>query len=224
MSPDDPSASAPELSKQATAPYSPGMEGDDLDRARKGDRAAFGRLVRLHQRRVYGAILHILGNHHDADDVAQETFVRAYRGLGTYDGRAELSTWLYRIAINTALNHLRSQKRVAAVAQAGADAAAHEGGRPEHLGVAERTPHEWAEIGEELKRVLEEVAALSTPLRVTLVLATVEQLPYKQIAEVLDVPEGTVAWRVNEARRLLRERLSQAAPDSPPTKSDRQRR
>jgi RNA polymerase sigma-70 factor (ECF subfamily) len=201
------------------------MEGDDLDRARKGDRAAFGRLVRLHHRRVYGAILHILGNHHDADDVAQETFVRAYRGLKTYDGRAELSTWLYRIAINTALNHLRSQKRVAAVAQAGADAAAHEGGRPEHLGVAERTPQQWAEIGQELRRVLEEVAGLSTPLRVTLVLATVEQLPYKEIAAVLDVPEGTVAWRVNEARRILRERLAAVPdPEAPATKSDRQRR
>jgi RNA polymerase sigma-70 factor (ECF subfamily) len=194
--------------------------GDDLDRARKGDRTAFGRLVRLHQKRVYAAALHILGNHGDADDVTQETFVRAYRGLATYDGRAELSTWLYRIAINTALNHLRSQKRVAAVARAGADATAHEGGRPEHLGVAERTPAEWALIGEELRIVLEEVAQLSTPLRVTLVLATVEQLPYKQIAEILEVPEGTVAWRVNEARRILKERLGAA----PQPKSDRSRR
>lgn len=200
--------------------------GDDLERARKGDRAAFGRLVRLHQKRVYAAALHITGNHGDADDVAQETFVRAYRGLATYDGRAALSTWLYRIAINTALNHLRSQKRVDAVAQAGALAAAHEGGRPEHLGAGERTPAEWAQIGEELRLVLEEVARLSTPLRITLILATVEQLPYREIAEILEVPEGTVAWRVNEARRVLKERLAASASggDAPPTKSDRSRR
>jgi RNA polymerase sigma-70 factor (ECF subfamily) len=199
--------------------------GDDLDLARKGDRAAFGRLVRLHQRRVYAAVLHILGNHGDADDVTQETFVRAYRGLGTYDGRAEFFTWLYRIGINTALNFLRSAKRTAAVARAGADAVDHEGGRPEHLGVAERTPAEWAQIGEELRTVLEEVAKLSTPLRITLILATVEQLPYKQIAEILEVPEGTVAWRVNEARRLLKERLGGATPDEPiAQKSDRSRR
>jgi RNA polymerase sigma-70 factor (ECF subfamily) len=196
--------------------------GDDLDRARKGDKAAFGRLVRLHHKRVYAAALHILGNHGDADDVTQEAFVRAYRGLGTYDGRAELSTWLYRIAINTALNFLRSQKRASAVAQAGADAAAHEGGRPEHLGVSERTPAEWAQIGEDLRLVLEEVARLSTPLRITLILATVEQLPYKQIAEILDVPEGTVAWRVNEARRVLKERLGEVEPGQ--MKSDRSRR
>lgn len=194
--------------------------GDDLDRARQGDQAAFGRLVRLHQKRVYGAVLHIVGNHGDADDVTQETFVRAYRGLAGYDGRAELSTWLYRIAINTALNFLRSTKRAALTVQAGADAAAHEGGRPEHLGVGVRTPAEWAQIGEDLRRVLEEVARLSTPLRVTLILATVEQLPYKQIAEVLEVPEGTVAWRVNEARRILKERLAEVAP----AKSDRGRR
>jgi RNA polymerase sigma-70 factor (ECF subfamily) len=195
--------------------------GDDLDRARKGDRAAFGRLVRLHQRRVYAAALHITGNHGDADDVAQETFVRAYRGLAGYDGRAELSTWLYRIAINTALNHLRSQKRIAAVAQAGADAAAHEGGRPEQLGVGERTPEEWAALGQELRHVLEQVAQLSAPLRITLILATVEQLPYREIAEILEVPEGTVAWRVNEARRILKERLSESDTSS---KSDRSRR
>src|SRR5262245_41666287 len=197
-------------------------EGDDLERARTGDRAAFGRLVRLHQRRVYAAVLHILGNHGDADDVTQETFVRAYRGLAGYDGRAELFTWLYRIAINTALNHLRSAKRTAAVAQAGADAVDHEGGRPEHLGVAERTPAEWAEINQDLRRVLGWVSRLSTPCGVRLILATVEQLPYKQIAEILEVPEGTVAWRVNEARRILKERLG-GGSEPAATKSDRAR-
>src|SRR5207244_5877002 len=106
-----PSEPPPKLSQPVRPTYSPGMAtGDDLDRARKGDRAAFGRLVRLHQRRVYAAVLHIVGNHGDADDVTQETFVRAYRGLAGYDGRAEFSTWVYRIAINTALNFLRSAK------------------------------------------------------------------------------------------------------------------
>ena len=65
-------------------------EADDLDLARRGDRDAFGRLVRRHHRRVYAAALHILGNHSDADDVTQEAFVRAYRGLGSFDGRAAL--------------------------------------------------------------------------------------------------------------------------------------
>src|SRR5579863_226481 len=104
-------------------------EDPDLDLARRGDREAFGRLVRRYQRRVYAAALHILGNHGDADDATQETFVRAYRALGSFDGRSELGTWLYRIAVNTALNVLRSGKRTAEVASASGAEAAHLGGR-----------------------------------------------------------------------------------------------
>src|SRR4029079_10127258 len=94
-------------------------ENRDLARARQGDREAFGRLVRRHQRRVYAAALHILGNHSDADDVTQETFVRAFRGLQAFDVRADIFTWLYRITVNTALNHLRGDKRSSALAQRG---------------------------------------------------------------------------------------------------------
>ena len=88
-----------------------GDEDPDLGRAREGDREAFGRLVRRHQRRVYAAALHILGNHSDADDATQETFVKAFRGLPQFDGRADFFTWLYRITVNTALNTLRGGKR-----------------------------------------------------------------------------------------------------------------
>jgi RNA polymerase sigma-70 factor, ECF subfamily len=197
-------------------------EADALARARSGDRAAFGALVRRYQRRVYATALHILANHGDADDVTQETFVRAYRGIAGFDGRADFFTWLYRITVNTALNHVRSSKRTAALAEAGAAEVAHGGGRPEALGVPERTPAEWLALGREVQRVLAAVATLSPPLRVTLVLATVEQLPYKQIAEILEVPEGTVAWRVNEARRILRERL--AAPERPAEARDASRK
>ncbi|HEY4243102.1 MAG TPA: sigma-70 family RNA polymerase sigma factor [Kofleriaceae bacterium] len=184
-------------------------EDPDLDQARRGDREAFGRLVRKHQRRVYAAALHILGNHGDADDVTQEAFVRAYRGLGTFDGRSEFTTWLYRITVNTALNALRSDKRGAALAQKSQTEAQHVGGRPEALGADGRSPHRAAEESDEVARVVAAIGQLSEALRVTLVLATVEELPHKQIAEILDIPEGTVAWRVNEARRLLKLRLAQ---------------
>ncbi len=193
-------------SNQGSLYSAPGManEDDDLERARRGDRDAFGRLVRRHQRRVYAAALHILGNHSDADDATQEAFVRAYRGLGSFDGRADFSTWLYRIAVNTALNALRS----------GGAEAAHVGGRPEALGQAEPSPAQQAQDAGEVARVLEAVTQLSPALRVTLVLATIEELPHKQIAEILEIPEGTVAWRVNEARRLLKLRLSATEPTS----------
>jgi RNA polymerase sigma-70 factor (ECF subfamily) len=187
-------------------------EADLLARARQGDTAAFGALVRLHQRRVYAAALHVTGNHSDADDVTQEAFVRAYRGLGSFDGRADFFTWLYRIAVNTALNRLRSTKRANALATAGAAETAQVGGRPESLGAPHLAPDELASLGQQVRATLVAMSELSPPLRVTLVLATVEGLGHKQIADILDIPEGTVAWRVNEARRILRERLGQAAP------------
>ncbi len=187
-------------------------EADLLTRARQGDAAAFGALVRLHQRRVYAAALHVTGNHSDADDVTQESFVRAFRGLASFDGRADFFTWLYRIAVNTALNRLRSTKRATALATAGAAEVAQVGGRPEGLGAPHLLPDELAALGEQVRATLVAMSELSPPLRVTLVLATVEGLGHKQIAEILDIPEGTVAWRVNEARRILRERMGQDAP------------
>jgi RNA polymerase sigma-70 factor, ECF subfamily len=183
-------------------------ESVELERARAGDREAFGLLVRRHQRRVYAAALHILGNHSDADDVTQDTFVRAFRGLASFDGRSELSTWLYRITVNTALNALRSDKRGSALATKSSAQADHVGGRPEALGQSAATPAQVAQQNSDVARVLTAISQLSASLRVTLVLATVEDLPHKQIAEILEIPEGTVAWRVNEARRLLRQKLA----------------
>jgi RNA polymerase sigma-70 factor, ECF subfamily len=186
----------------------------DLDQARAGDQDAFGRLVKQYQRRVYAAALHLLGNHADADDATQETFVRAFRSLLSFDGRADFFTWLYRIAVNTSLNLMRSARRGGALGQRGGSEALHLGGRPEALGIAPRDPEQTRELSMELRRVLEAVAALSPPLRVTLVLSVIEELSHRQVAEILEVPEGTVGWRINEARRLLRLRL-QAQPQGP---------
>lgn len=186
---------------------------DAVERARRGDREAFGVLVRKHQRRVYATALHIMGTHGDADDVAQDAFVRAFRGIAAFDGRADFFTWLYRITVNTALNHLRSRKRMRSISERGAQGVEAEGGRPERLGERSSTPGEWAELSERFRRVVSEVCDLSPTLRVTLVLAVVEQLPYREIAAILEVPEGTVAWRVNEARKQLRLRLGEGADD-----------
>jgi RNA polymerase sigma-70 factor (ECF subfamily) len=179
------------------------MSADDADvlaRAKQGDSRAFAALVKKHQRRVYATAYHILGNHSDADDVTQETFLRAHRGLASFAGKSGLSTWLYRICVNTALNHLRKHKRAAALwdAEPAADA---------DQARATPDPREWTLLGERMRAVLAALFALSESLRITLVLATVEGRPHREIAELLGIPEGTVAWRVNEARRQLRERL-----------------
>src|SRR5688572_33070778 len=86
-----------------------------VDRAKQGDRESFGILVKKYQRRVYATAFHMTGQHSDADDVSQEAFVRAFRGLPTFDGRADFYTWLHRIVINVALNHLRTRRRHPAV-------------------------------------------------------------------------------------------------------------
>src|SRR5258706_12843550 len=90
------------------------MSGDDdvtVERAKRGDREAFAALVRKYQRRVYSTAFHITGNHGDADDVAQDAFIRAFRGLPRFDGQSAFFTWLYRIVVNVALNVVRARKR-----------------------------------------------------------------------------------------------------------------
>lgn len=175
---------------------------DVVARAKEGDRQAFSELVRRYQRRVYATAYQILGNHSDADDVAQDAFVRAYRGLPRFDGRADFFTWLYRITVNTSLNHLRSRKRAAALWKDTRDLADDDPGTG-----YDRTPRQWAEMSERLRATFTAISELSATLRITLVLATVQGLPYRDIAEILGIPEGTVAWRVNEARRQVRAKL-----------------
>jgi len=188
------------------------MSGDEdlLARAKRGDRAAFGALVRVHQRRVHATALHIMGSHAEADDVTQDVFIRAFRALASFDGRSDLFTWLYRITVNTSLNHLRKHRRNQGLAREGERRMADSGQVPGGGSARVRSPREEAELGQHLSRVLEALAELSETLRVTLVLATVEGLSYRDVSEILEVPEGTVAWRINEARRQLRERLAGA--------------
>jgi RNA polymerase sigma-70 factor (ECF subfamily) len=175
-----------------------------VERAQAGDRAAFTELVRRHQRRAYRTAFHVVGHHGDADDCVQEAFVRAYRGLKAFDRRADFSTWLHRIVVNVALNLIRSRKRRHyLVALEDAETSARvESGTPD--------PGRRTLGKDELHRTLAALAELAEPLRVTLLLATVEEMPYKDVAETLGIPEGTVAWRVNQARKQLRGKL---APD-----------
>ena len=170
-----------------------------LERARNGDRAAFSTLMRQHQRRVHRLAMQLMGSSGDADDVTQETFLRAYRAIHRFDGRADLFTWLYRICVNVALNMRRQGKRIVADIDDPRVPEPVEGSADPALS-AER-----ASAYRELAKALD---GLSESLRTTMILACVEQLPYKDISQVLGCSEGTVAWRVHEARRKLRENIS----------------
>jgi len=173
-----------------------------LDQARSGDSAAFGKLVRLHQQRIHRLAFHLTGNQGEADDVTQETFLRAYRAIARFDGRADLFTWLYRICVNVALNMRRQRKRVTTDIDdpASPEIAADSTGSDPVQAVSD------AQVYKALKIAMD---GLSEALRTTLILACVEQQPYADIAVVLGCSEGTIAWRVHEARRRLRDALDE---------------
>ncbi len=176
-----------------------------VDRARGGDAKAFGQLVRRHQQRIHRLAMHLVRNRAEAEDVMQETFIRAYRALARFDGRSEPYTWLYRIAINLSLNVLRSRKaqrtttdsddpRLDAIVS-GSAGARHSAGDP---------PAEAAR--QQLYRALARgIDELSETLRTTLVLVCVDGRSHEEAAAILGAPEGTIAWRIHEARRKLKE-------------------
>jgi RNA polymerase sigma-70 factor, ECF subfamily len=178
--------------------------GDDLLMlaAQRGDVEAFGVLVRRYQQRIHRVSLHMLRDAAEAEDVTQDTFVRAYRALACFDGRSQAFTWLCRIAINLSLNALRARKNRRASPEepeAALDASKLASDEPDRE-ASER----------QLARILYEgMDRLSETLRATLVLVTIDGLSHAEAGDILGCPEGTVAWRVFEARRKLREFLSE---------------
>jgi RNA polymerase sigma-70 factor, ECF subfamily len=174
--------------------------------ARNGDADAFGVLVRRHQRRVFRLAVHLLRNAAEAEDVTQETFVRAYRALDRFDGRSEPFTWIYRIAVNLSLNAIRA-RRPARRAQA-LDDPRIEGLLTDRRGRQADPAHMVADRQLALT-LCEGIDQLSETLRTTLVLVSIDGLSHTEAAEILGCPEGTVAWRVHEARKKLRAYLEQ---------------
>jgi RNA polymerase sigma-70 factor (ECF subfamily) len=177
---------------------------DLVDRAKGGDSAAFGQLVRRHQPRIHRLAVHLLRSRSEAEDVTQETFIRAYRAIERFDGRSEPYTWLYRIAVNLSLNALRSRKssrtseaddpRMSAIVEAAASPAGMDPG-----GRATRKEAYFA--------LCQGIDSLSETLRATLILVCIDGRSHEEAAQILGAPEGTIAWRVHEARRKLREYL-----------------
>ena len=170
-------------------------------RARQGDTAAFGELVDRYRAAVYRAAQAALGSASEAEDVAQEAFLAAYRKMDTYRGEASFKTWLLTIAWRRALSRRR---RLASRWRRFAS-----GDPPESppRGREGRTP-EGALIDAEMAHHVERlVRALPARLRDPLLLCAAGEQTYGEIAVVLGIPEGTLKWRVAEARRQLKQRL-----------------
>lgn len=178
-------------------------DADLVELCQTGDSSAFDELVRRYKDRVYSVVYRFLGNHEDALDVAQEVFVRAYRGIGSYQGQAQVYTWLYAIAANLARNRLRDQSRKGRNLGISLEALEDESPGAARAAASEETPRVLAQRAEFEKTLQGCLDALPELYRLVFVLRTFEGLSYEEIATSANCPEGTVKSRLNQARKRL---------------------
>lgn len=166
-----------------------------VGRAGRGDRVAFAELVRRHQSKVRALLLRLSGDRSLADDLAQEVFMRAYRGLVGFEGRSSFGTWLYRISYNVYLNHRARSKSFAAL--------------PEDYDVRAAAPEDaMSAPRSDLRRDLgAAIAELPERYRAVIVLYYLHEVSYPEIAEILELPLGTVKTHLHRAKRMLRQQM-----------------
>lgn len=190
-----------------------------VEAARVGDARAFGHLVRRYRPRILALGLHLTGSRSDAEDVAQDAFLRAFQALPEFEGRSAFFTWVYRIAVNRALQ-LRAGRR----AQPRADLDDPRVALAVAVDAA-AAPGRALELRETYAQLVAAFDALSPLLRTTVALVTLQGLSHPEVAAVMDSTEGTIAWRMHEARAQLRralgatraERLAEARATPVPT-------
>ncbi len=181
-------------------------DADIVQAVLEGEIDAFEVLVQRYQKKVYNTVLRLAGHAAEAEDLSQEVFLKLYRGLSSFRGESSFSTYLYRIAANTAIDALRR-----ASPQAISLSAEDEEGEPYELALSdgEPLPLELLEREERRAAIREAIDALPPHHRTVIVLREIEGMSYQEIARVLSVEEGTVKSRINRARAGLRELLFQ---------------
>jgi RNA polymerase sigma-70 factor, ECF subfamily len=176
-----------------------------ISQSQDGDTAAFESLIRMHQQMIHSLTFRMTGSLADAEDMAQETFIRAYQQLGGYQARSKFSSWLYRIAINACLNWRQRELRRS---QIHADwARDSEAGRPHSEGTTG-----GGEAGECVQAAL---MKLSPKQRAAIVLTVYDGLNHAETARILRCSETTVSWRIFAARNKLKRWLKPASRGSP---------
>ncbi len=177
-----------------------------------GNSAAFAELVKRYQDRLFTVAYRVLGNADDAADAVQDVFLNAYQSLRGFKGDSELFTWLYRIAFNTAISAKRKRRGVVRLDSYGAGryGSADEGGLDPADRSTDSAPDAALERTEDERVLAEAVAKLSPEHRAVLVLKDIDGLKYEEIAEVMEVPIGTVRSRLHRARLELKGLLDPA--------------
>jgi RNA polymerase sigma-70 factor, ECF subfamily len=179
-------------------------------RCQAGDEAAFDALVLRHRERAFNIAYPLLLNHEDATEVAQDAFVNVYRNIGEFRGESEFTTWLYQIVINLARNKRRWWMRRGKKATVSMDCPAEtiEGEVARQVAVSTDAPDTDAAQAEFVKRLNEKMTELPAGHREVLLLRTVEDMSYEQIAVMLGCSVGTVKSRIARAREALREAMA----------------
>jgi len=168
-----------------------------IDACRAQDREGWRRLYELFAPRVLRLTTRMVGPA-EAADLVQDVFLRVFERIGQFAGHARFETWLYRLAVNECLQHLRQQHQ--------------RGGTPLHEEPASAGPQHTRQV--EQQDLLEQaLSRLDPDLRATFLLRELEGFSYRQIGETLGIPEGTVAWRLNQARERLRNHLRELGWD-----------
>ena len=183
----------------------PSVAAEDMElvrRAREGDFGAYDDLVRRYQERIYATIYHMTSNHEDANDLAQETFIKAFQALKSFKGGSSFYTWIYRIAVNKTINFLKQRKNKLQMSLDDIDFNAEHD--PDLVAlISEKTPRREANLAELQEKLNEAMQKLSDQHRLVVTLHDVQGLAHEEIAEIMECNVGTVRSRLFYARQQL---------------------
>ena len=181
------------------------LDSELVKRVQNGDKAAFDVLVLKYQQKVVNLVSRFVSDHSECHDVAQDTFIKAYRALGNFRGDSQFYTWLYRIAANTAKNHLATRSRKSPAYSVDVDDAEYYSGES---ALKDQATPENLLLTDEIKRtVYAAIEKLPEDLKTAITLRELEGLSYDEIADVMDCPIGTVRSRIFRARDAIDKEL-----------------
>jgi RNA polymerase sigma-70 factor, ECF subfamily len=186
--------------------YSEQLDEDLVLRVQRGDRAAFDLLVIKYQHKIIQLVNRYIKDPSEAQDVAQEAFIKAYRALGNFRGDSAFYTWLYRIAINTAKNYLVSRSRRSSDHQVDVQDAEAIENAPQLQGM--ETPERLLLNQEIINTIKTAIEKLPEEMRTAIMLREFEGMSYEEIAEAMDCPVGTVRSRIFRAREAIDNKLN----------------
>jgi RNA polymerase sigma-70 factor (ECF subfamily) len=194
-------------SPAAAADSQPTQETELVKRARRGDLSAYDELVRRYQERIYATIYHMTSNHEDANDLAQESFIKAFHALKSFKGGSSFYTWVYRIAVNKTINFLKQRKNRVQMSLDDLDFNAEHD--PDLVAlISEKTPRREINITELQEKLNEAMQKLSESHRLVVTLHDVQGLSHEEIAKIMDCNIGTVRSRLFYARQQMQAYLS----------------